>query len=46
MPNKTVRTNPPGSGPGVKNFATTPTINPNTIQPKILMKIPFFNCPV
>ena len=33
MPNKIVRIHPPGSGPGVRSFATIPTISPNSMQP-------------
>ena len=33
MPNSMVMMNPPGSRPGIRSFAITPTINPNTIQP-------------
>src|SRR5262249_24887151 len=29
--------NPPGSRPGIRNFATIPTINPNMIHPITLM---------
>ena len=42
MPNRIVRIHPPGSGPGVKSFATTPTISPNNIQPMIDMTSPPF----
>ena len=40
-PSKIVRIHPPGSGPGVRNFATTPTSSPNTIQPMIDMTPPW-----
>ena len=40
MPIPIVTTNPPGSRPGIRNFATTPTISPNTIQPITLMTHP------
>ena len=37
MANKVVRIHPVGPGPGVRNFATTPTIIPNSIQAMIDM---------
>ena len=37
MANKVVRIHPVGPGPGVRNFATTPTISPNSIQAMIDM---------
>jgi hypothetical protein len=40
IPNRIVKINPPESGPGVTNLATTPTINPNTIYSMIDMTAP------
>ena len=37
IPSKIVTMNPPGSLPGMRNFARTPTINPITIQDRIPM---------
>jgi len=37
MPSMMITIMPPGSGPGIKNFATTPTMRPNTIQMRISM---------
>src|SRR5262245_34826142 len=37
IPNRIVRTNPPGSRPGIRRLPTTPTTNPNNIHPKMLI---------
>lgn len=38
MPIKMVTMMPPGSGPGMIHFASTPAINPTTINAKIPMR--------
>src|SRR5262245_55525547 len=35
MPSRMVMMKPPGSRPGMRSFATTPTIRPKRIQPRI-----------
>src|SRR5688572_25754327 len=40
MPSSAVMMKPPGSRPGIKSFATTPTINPKTIQPSMPNMVP------
>lgn len=46
MPIKMVTMMPPGSGPGMIHFASTPAISPTTINAKIPMRfhLPLVNC--
>src|SRR6266536_5567560 len=40
MPSRIVTIQPPGSFPGMRNFAIAPTMRPNNSHPRILMLFP------